>query len=299
MIDISLDLYKIFCTVVRTGNMSAAAKELFITQPAVSMAIAQLESKLGHPLLIRAPKGITTTTEGGVLYEYLSQALHLIETAENKYLAMLNRTVGEIKIGASDTLINHFLLPYFEKYITLYPNINVKVTNRTTHETLKLLKNGSVDIGFVNLPIEHDAALDITECIEIRDVLIGGAKFAHLKKDGLHIKQIVDYPLLLLEKESNTRLYLDKFFKEYGIILNPSVDLGSSELLTKFAKINLGLAFVIKEFTIHEIDGDTLFEIPVHPPVPKRSVGLVKLKNVALSSAALGFAELVAGSSGV
>ena len=88
--DIPLDLYKIFCIVVRTGNMSSAAKELFISQPAVSMSIRQLEERMGAPLLIRTTKGVHTTPEGGVLYEYLEQALALIKTAENKYMEMVN-----------------------------------------------------------------------------------------------------------------------------------------------------------------------------------------------------------------
>ena len=65
---ISLDSYKIFCTVVKTGNMSAAAKELYISQPAVSMAVKQLEEKLGSPLLIRTTKGVRPKPEGEVLY---------------------------------------------------------------------------------------------------------------------------------------------------------------------------------------------------------------------------------------
>ncbi|MFV0314026.1 MAG: LysR family transcriptional regulator, partial [Anaerotignum sp.] len=102
-IDISLDLYRIFCTVVRLGNMSVAAKELYISQPAVSMAIRQLEEKLGNPLLVRTSKGVYPTAEGKLLYTYLEQALRLIQAAEEKYLQMIDMKMGELKIGASDT----------------------------------------------------------------------------------------------------------------------------------------------------------------------------------------------------
>lgn len=70
-VDVSLDLYRIFCAVVRTGNMSAAARELFISQPAVSMSIVQLEDRMGSPLLVRTAKGVYPTAEGKLLI-YLS-----------------------------------------------------------------------------------------------------------------------------------------------------------------------------------------------------------------------------------
>lgn len=129
-VEISLDLYRIFCAVVRTGNMSAAAKELFITQPAVSMAVRQLEEKMGGALLVRTTKGVYPTAEGKLLYTYLEQALGLIHTAEEKYFQMVHMEAGELKIGASDTIIAHYLLPYLEQYHKRYPEINIKVTNK-------------------------------------------------------------------------------------------------------------------------------------------------------------------------
>lgn len=98
--DISLDLYRIFCAVVRTGNMSRAAKELYISQPAVSMAVRQLEERMGGELLVRTARGVYPTAEGKTLYTYLSQAMGLIQAAEDKYFQMLNMETGELKIGA-------------------------------------------------------------------------------------------------------------------------------------------------------------------------------------------------------
>ena len=291
-LDISLDLYKIYCAVVRTGNMSAAAKELYISQPAVSMSVRQLEDRMGSPLLIRTTKGVRTTPEGSMLYEYLEQALSLIKTAEKKYFEMVNLEDGEIRIGASDTVIANYLMPYLEKFNNIYPNINIKVTNKTTYESLKLLKNGSVDLCFVNLPIENSNEFDIIECIEIHDCLVGGSKYRELAETGIKLSEINKYPLLLLEDLSNTRRYIDKLALENSIELHPIIELGSSDILLDFVKINLGLTFTIKEFT-KAIDNENIFEIPLTPPVPPRSVGLVKLKGVALSNSAKGFCDIM------
>ncbi len=292
-VDVSLDLYRIFCVVVKLGNMSAAAKELYISQPAVSMAIKQLEDRMGSTLLVRSVKGVYPTTEGKVLYTYLEQALGWIQAAEEKYFQLVNMEMGELKIGASDTVIANFLLPYLEEYHRLYPDINIKVTNKTTYESLRLLKNGSVDVCFVNLPIASEDDLEIVPCMEIQDILVGGERYRQLGQIGLNIRELPKYPLLLLEDLSNSRRYLDRYAEENGVVLNPILELGSSDLLVSFAKINLGLTYVIKEFVQSELQTQKLYEIPIQPPIPKRSIGMVHLKNVSFSYAMRGFLDLI------
>lgn len=291
-LDIPLDLYKIYCAVVRTGNMSAAAKELYISQPAVSMSIRQLEERMGSTLLIRNTKGVRTTQEGSVLYEYLEQALGLIQTAERKYMEMVNLEAGEIRIGASDTVISHFLMPYLEQFNMENANINIKVTNKTTYECLRLLKNGSVDICFINLPIQQDRELEIKPCLSIQDCLIGGTKYQELAQKGIALSELDRYPLLLLEELSNSRRYLNQYAMREGVLLRPIIELGSNDLLVEFARINLGLTFVIREFEKAVIDNISIFEIPLLPEVPERAVGMVWLRNVALSHAADSFIQL-------
>lgn len=290
---ISLDSYKIFCAVVKNGNMSSAAKELYISQPAVSMAIKQLEERLGSPLLIRTTKGVRLTPEGEVLYTYLDRALSMIRTAEHKYFEMANLEQGEVRIGASDIVISGYLMPYIEKYSNIYSDIRIKVINKTTYESLRLLKNGTIDMCFVNLPIENGEDLEITKCLQIHDCLIGGTKYKDLAETGVQLSKLSEYPLLLLEDMSNTRRQLDKFASENGFILKPIIELASYDLLIQFAKINLGLTFIIREFDNKAIDGKSIFEIPVMPQLPNRYVGLVKLKNVALSYAANKFVEML------
>lgn len=292
-VDVSLDLYRVFCAVVRTGNMSAAARELFISQPAVSMSIRQLEERMGGPLLVRTARGVYPTAEGRMLYAYLAQAMGLIHAAEEKYFQMVNMEIGELKIGASDTVIANFLLRYLEQYHKRYPEIGIKVTNRTTYESLKLLRSGSVDLCFVNLPVADTEDLEISPCMDVHDVLAGGERYRLLSQVGMEIRDLPKYPLLLLEDMSNTRRYINRYAEKNGVLLKPILELGSSDLLVSFAKINLGLTYVVKEFTEKEFAEKQLFEIPVTPPVPKRSIGMVRLKNVSLSHAVQGFISLL------
>ncbi len=292
-IEIPLDLYKIFCTVVATGSMSVAARELYVSQPAISMAIRQLEQRFGRPLLVRSSKGIRTTPEGEVLYKYVSQGLGLIKMAEKKYFEMHDLEMGEVRIGANDTILTHYLLPYIEKYIQSYEFINIKATNKTSAETVNLLKTGKVDIVFVNLPLQEDDNIEIFECMTIHDCIIGGTKFMELAKDGISIKDINNYPLLLLEKASITRGFIDKYAGNHGTILIPKIELGSMDLLLNFASINLGITFTVKEFYQDVLSEKQLYEIPVREPIPPRSIGLAKLKGVPLSYAASKFTDFI------
>lgn len=296
---ISLDTYKIFCAVVRTGNMSAAAKELFISQPAVSMAVKQLEERLGGPLLVRTPKGVIPTPEGRVLFNYLDMAFNMVKTAEHKYFELANLEQGEVRIGASDIVISGYLMPYIEAFSKAYSDIRIKVVNKTTYESLELMKRGVIDMCFVNLPIEHSEDMEITKCVEIHDCLIGGRKYRKLAEKGVKLSELSEYPLLLLEDMSNTRKQLDRFAAENGIYFKPIIELASYDLLIEFAKINLGLTFIIREFDNSSIDGENIFEIPVEPELPTRYVGLVMLKNAALSSAARRFVDMLGLEDGI
>ena len=291
-VDVSLDLYRIFCAVVRTGNMSAAARELYISQPAVSMSIRQLEDRMGSPLLVRTAKGVYPTAEGKLLYTYLEQALGLIQAAEEKYYQMVHMEMGELKISANDTVIANFLLHYLEQYHKLYPEITIKVTNKTTEESLRLLRSGAVDMCFVNLPITDMEDLEIVPCIEIHDVLVGGEKYRRLTETGIDLKDLPKYPLMLLEEVSNSRRYITNYAENHGVVLNPILEIGSLDLLISFAKINLGVTYVIRELT-KELEEKKLYEIPVHPPVPKRSIGMVRLKNMVMPHALQGFLEMI------
>lgn len=291
--NITLDSYKIFCAVAQYGNITKVAEELFVTQPSISMAIKTLEEKLGCTLFIRSSKGVKLTSEGEVFYSYLSKAMVLIDTAEQKYEELLHLESGQVNICASDSILSGFLLPYLEKYNELYGKISIKIMNRTTEATLELLKKGSIDFGFVNLPIMEQEPIEIIKYIPIQDCIIFGSKFKQLLNKEFNIKDLESYPLLMLKCCSNARQLLDEYAKLRGVTLKPTIELDSTDLLIKFAKINLGIAFVIKEFAKAMIDNKTLFAIPLSPAIPHRAIGMVKLKNIPFSHAANAFAQLI------
>jgi len=288
-----LDLYSIFCTVARCGSLSHAARELYVSQPAISQSMHRLEYMLGCTLFTRTSRGITLTSEGRMLYSYADKAISLISAAEDKLNRMRTLQSGGLMIGASDTLCQFFLLPYLERFHTEYPEVQLQVTNRTTPDTVELLKVGKVDIALVNLPVD-DGALCVRDVLKVHDVFVASeARFKHLKGRPVSMTDLAHEPLVLLEQASNSRKYLDDFASVCGITLHPEIELGAHSLLVEFAKIGLGVACVTSEFAKQAIDSGELFEIDLSTPMPSRGIGLISLEGVPLSAAAERFISIV------
>jgi len=286
-----LDMYYVFYTVGKNKSFSKAAKELFMSQPAVSQSIAQLEKELDTRLFNRVSKGVTLTDEGSLLLEYISSALHFIQAGEEKLLEFKNLIIGEFKIGVSDTISRYFLLPYLENFHSRYPNLKFKIVNGTTWEIIDALKSGEVNISICNLPID-DKSLEIKPLLEIQDTFVYGEKYREILARPIKLEELVKLPLIFLDN-SNSRRYVEEFFLTKGIKIYPEFELGSHDLLLEFAKINLGVACVTKEFSQQFLGKGLLHEAILTDPIPKRSIGICYLKNVPLNRAAERFFEII------
>ncbi|MEK4513409.1 LysR family transcriptional regulator [Paenibacillus sp. FSL K6-2524] len=287
-----LDLYKVFCKVGKSESFSKAARDLYMTQPAVSQAIMQLERELDIRLFNRTPKGVSLTNEGKLLFEYVNSAINLIDVGEEKILEFKNLTVGELKIGVGDTISRYFLLPYLEAFHNKYPNIKFKIINGTTLELCSILKSGEVDIAICNFPIA-DSTLELRPCIDIHDIFVCGEKYKDIVSGPVSLDQVVQLPLIFLEKKSNSRRYVEDYMMSKGIKISPEFELGSHDLLLEFAKINLGIACVTKEFSQEYLNKGLLYEVQLNEEIPKRSIGVCFLKSVPLSLASTKFVEII------
>ena len=289
---INLELYRTFITVTEQGSLTRAANELGLTQSAVSQAVRQLEELLDAQLFVRTGRGIILTEAGEILISHVGELIAGVNTAQNYFMQLRSLEAGSLKIGASDTLSRHILLPHLCAFHEKYPKVNIQVTNRTSEETVGLLKRGKVDVGFVNLPVESGKELLIEELLAVQDCFICGEQYAADFEKPVPLKKLIEYPLLLLEQASVSRRYLDGVMAGEGIPLVPQIELGSLELLVDFARGNLGVAAVTREFIAHD---PRLKVISTIPPIPPRSVGMVLKKNSAPTLAVKAFIELVKG----
>jgi len=286
------ELYKVFYWAAKTGSLTQAAKVLFLTQPSVSHAIKQLEESFGITLFYRTPKGVTLTQEGSILFSYIEQSQILITLAEEKMHALKNLESGELRIGGSDSLFKHYLLPYIENFHNSYPDVRIHLNHGTTPEVISFLKEGKIDLGVVRMPIV-DPQLEVQESIQLQDCFVAGAKYADLKDTILSMEMLLQYPIILFSRNSRVRMNITELFQSYGYKLKPEFEVGSVDLLIEFAKKGLGISFVTREFVSKELEEGSLFEIQLDVQLPPAQVGIMTMRNMPLSITAKHFVDTV------
>ena len=291
---VNLELYRVFYTVAKCGSLTKAAEELYISQPAVSQAIKQLETQLGGKLFNRTHKGMELSDAGGKqIFATVEKALKHFEEAENRYAELKDTATGMVRICASDTVATHFLLPYIKKYHEKFPDVNLILQNGTSSETIELLKNNKGDIGFVNLPIDDS---DINLCntvMQLHDTFVASDKFSELFGQTIDLKRLQDYPLLMLELSTATRQAIVSFAHSHGIHLHPEIELASLELMVELAKNGIGIACIPREFVRHELEEGTLKEIKTTPTLPARAIGLALPKQEGMIFAVKEFVKMI------
>lgn len=285
-----LDYYRMFYETARFRSFSTAAQHLYISQSAISQCMQQLEKDLDTQLFIRTRQGVSLTKEGQLLFKKVETAINSIEQGEMQLDRIRHLESGELKIAAGDSITTHFLLKYLEEFHASYPDIRIELANSYSSQMLSLVKEGKADLAFVNMPLSDDE-LVIEPCFEITDTFVCGPNF--LKKEWYSWEELTDLPLILLEKNSLSRRFLDQNFKDKNLSLHPQIEVAVHDLLIRFASIHLGISCVIEEFSKEELSQGIIQKITLNPPLPKRSVGCAYLKNTPLPYAAKAFMDLI------
>ena len=289
---IDLNLYRIFYVVAKKGNITKAAEELYISQPAVTQAIHSLESQIGAPLFIRAKKGVTLTEEAKVLFQFVESGLNYINNGENKFKELMNVESGTLKIGASTTVTQHVLLEYLDTFQDKYPNVSISITNNLTQELVKLLREGTVDLLIVNLPMREYKDIEITPFIEVHDTFMVGKRKKDLVNKKIILNEIED-DFIFQKAPSNTRNFLNKWLDENNIEINPKYDVVSFNLVKDMTKMGLGIGYITREFAKKELESGELFELNYSPVLPSRQIGIATLKNMIPSFATRSFIDII------
>lgn len=278
--NIDFELYRIFYTVANNCNITKAAEELMISQPAISKSIKSLEGQLGGQLFIRTKRGVHLTEEGKEFYNYIKKAIEYISSAENKFSELINLEIGCIRIGVSTTLAKEFLLPYLKEFHHLYPRIDIHIETKLSSDLIHMLRNGLVDMVILNLNnVYYGKDIEIIKCREVSDCFVVNDSYTQLLNKKVSLEEINNYPLILQKKDSNTRIFLDAFAKSQGVILTPNIEIASYSLVVEFAKIGLGIGYVTKDYISKELQTGELKIIDIKENLPSRFIGIAVSKN--------------------
>lgn len=267
--DINYELYKVFYYVASSLSFSEASKKLFISQSAVSQSIKTLERKLEQPLFIRSTKKVQLTPAGEVLLKHIEPAMNLIQRGENQLLDANTLGLGQLHIGASDTICRYFLVPYIKQFHKKFPNVPIKVTNATSLNCVDLLEQGKVDLIVTNYPNSQLNNTYVQKTVaSFTDVFIANPAYFNLKQQEIPFSELKQYPILMLDRKSTTSEFLHNIFLQHQLELIPEVELSSNDLLIDLAKIGLGIAF-IPDYCLTK-DISELYVLKTKEKMPKR-----------------------------
>lgn len=291
---IDFDLYKMFYTVAKYGSISKAAEELFVSQPAASQSVKQLEKLLDTPLFNRRHHGIELSAQGGkVIFDDVEQAVKLLYGVEEKLAALKQNATGTLRIGASETIFQYFLSEKIVEYNKLYPHVKIELISEVSPKIVALMKSDECDIGFLNLPVEDADGIVIEKSIQfLNDIFIAGERFGELKGKEISVQDLQKYPLLLMEDNTVSREAVNHYGVSHGVNFEPAVEVNSWGFMKRLVVDGMGIGCIPREYAQNELADGSLFEVKVLPAMPVRSVGMALPKNVNMTFALQSFINL-------
>lgn len=284
--NVNFELYKMFYVVANNKSISKGAEELMISQPAVTQSIKMLEGQLGVTLFVRTKKGVVLTDEGCELYNYIKEGMNYFVNGYNKVLALKSLDAGVLKIGASTSVTEHYLMPYITKFHELYPNVEIKIVNLLTDVLYRELRNGNVDlvVGSSNDFVDKD--LDFYAISDIGEIFVSNKKLKLTKEE------LFSSNLILQTSPSVARNSFNDFIRKNNINVVPFMEVVSHRLVTELVKANMGIGVVTEEYVKNEL-GNSLFKVDVDICLPKRKLGYTVLKNSVPTYRVKAFIELL------
>lgn len=275
----NLSLYHIFHIVAQKGNISQAARELYISQPAISKSIRRLEKNLNTTLFKRSSRGVSLTAEGELLYKYTEEAFLALQAGEICLAQRHTLGISQLRIGVSTTLCKYILLPYLQRFIQTYPHVRISIDCQSTYQTLALLDENKIDIGLVGEFSAHDSFC-FQPLQSIQDIFVSTQSYLeHLHQRTGNRNYIQTATFMMLDEKNITRQYVNGVFLEHGVELANILEVSSMDLLIEFARIGLGVACVIREFVEKELAGQELIQVPVSLEFPPRLIGFAYKKE--------------------
>ena len=275
----NLSLYYVFHTVAKKGSISHAAKELYISQPAISKSIQKLEDNLNTTLIKRSSRGVTLTADGEILFQHTRDAFETLEEGEEILARHHALGVDKLRIGVSTTLCKYILLPHLQRFIKAYPHVKISISCQSTYQTLTLLEENKIDIGLVGEPAIQKGFY-FQPLQKIQDIFVTTTAYLeHLELRSGNGDLFQTATFMMLDEENITRQYINRVFLEHGVEFSNILEVSTMDLLIEFSKIGMGAACVIQEFVQEELDRGDLITLPLGLTFSPRQIGFACRKH--------------------
>jgi len=278
--NIDFELYKVFYFVAKNKNLSKAANDLFISQPAVSQSIKKLEEEIGSKLFYRTKTGMNLTEDGEILYDYLKVPIEHLNNGKKYLLSEQDNSSTTIRIGSSTTLIKYSLIPVLKIFKEEFPNVKFEIIQGITNKLMDMLDNDLLDLVLlsINYNNKNDKRVFVIE--EAQDVFCYKKNAFDFGNKKFKMNELNDLPLLLQSDVSTSRKFLDDLASKEHVILKSRYDVGSYSLVLDFVREGLGIGFVNYNHVKDEVKKGNLVVLNTSFNIPTRKIGLCLNKKI-------------------
>ena len=273
------DHYRVFHQVVKSGSISGAADELFLTQSTVSRIIQSLERSLNSILFIRSKQGVSLTEEGILLFRHLNTAIEHINIAEERIGSRAGLDEGQLRIGASELTLKYFILPYLKRLKAAHPNISLRLSYSTPQAAIEDLRSGLLDMAVLASPVPLEIDINITPLKEIEYILISGPAYSEFHNKSVYLREIMGHPFISGEKGMAVREFSDSVAKLSRIELKPEYEVGSLLLMISMVQLDMGLGFAPYEHVEEPLREKSIFQINLKQKLPKGHICVMTSKK--------------------
>ncbi|MCI9000525.1 MAG: LysR family transcriptional regulator [Clostridia bacterium] len=275
-----LELYRVFCEVVKYKNISKTAENMHISQSAITQSIQKLENMLGGKVFYRNKNGVELTEEGDSLYEYIKDSIETMTNAENLFSKYINLEKGKIRIGGGNSLISSLIFEPLLTFIKKYPNINISISSGITDSLIQKLANGELDIVILNLPYKNKKYSNIEIIPLKKSRYCFFASKQYLKEHPIkELKEIENHTLILPKSPSSKKKILNDYCNKENLALTANYEVSSSSIMKRLVLNDIGIGFTNIE-NIKEISGNIKMIQEIEFTETKEGIATLK-KNMA------------------
>ncbi|MCX6967034.1 MAG: LysR family transcriptional regulator [Verrucomicrobia bacterium] len=288
-----IETLKIFCDVVETASFSKAGSLNSMTQSAVSQQILSLEKKLGRTLLERGRRQCCVTPEGTVLLDAAREMLEIYDGLEERFNELADVVAGELQVAAVYSIGLHDLPPYLKAFQKKYERVQVNVNYRRSAQVYAQVLSGEAIMGFVAYPIARKG-IHVESFMDDEMVVICPPSHPFAKSKKIAPVSLKKERFIAFDPDLPTRQYLDRHFRENGILLGHTIEFDNIETVKRAVEIEQGISILPLATVRDEIKAKTLCGIPLDPPL-RRPLGILLKRNRPRTPALREFLALLQG----
>ena len=284
------NLYKIFLYLYEEKSISKTANKLYVSQPAISYSLKELENQLGYTLFYRNSKGIEPTEEAKELYGYISTAFNILNEAEDHLKKLSNLNIGCIKIGMTSQINMSFLADYIAKFQKKYPGVKFEIITKTTSEMMAMLENKSLDLVIDALPITSKKDVKKVILTELNNCFVYN-KNKYKKVNIESLEDLTKYDLILPSYDTSVRSKIDEYMESKNVKINSLIEADTSEIIMEMTYKGLGIGYLTKNL-VEQSNNEDLEILDFNNDLPVVDICCVYVEDF-LTTATKKFVELL------